>query len=407
MVLKLSRGGEIVPGADQKLSLEALFKHEDHSCAGDREVAAVEELLRAASFESNVIAAAAERTSLVAEAAATAVAAAMSTFIRSATTKTKYISTVCAAATEPPPPPPPLDSASSTPSSYSAAAQAMPILCRLQQKKHMINPAAYHATGADMHKQPGGHLLTWLDAMKAQSPPHFHSSILHASDHDHTLESPQSCTYDMQLRESAAATAAYTAWVKKQCPSAVRMFKKLMVQAKAKQVVVFLDYDGTLSPIVDDPDQAHMSDDHPDVSHSLLCGKQSWGALAEKVENVLKDYPTLNLTHGRKVLEIRPAIAWDKGKAVDFLLSSLGLADSNEVFPVYIGDDRTDEDAFKVLKDSKHGCGILVTSVPKETKASFSLRDPHEVMEFLLYLVRWKKQELDGVKNGSKTSPCI
>jgi hypothetical protein len=89
----------------------------------------------------------------------------------------------------------------------------MPILCRLQQKKHMmINPATYHATGADMQKQPGGHLLTWLDAMKAQSPPHFHSSTLHASDHDHTLESPQSCTYDMQLRESAA-TAAYTAWV--------------------------------------------------------------------------------------------------------------------------------------------------------------------------------------------------
>jgi hypothetical protein len=210
MVLKLSRGGEIVPGADQKLSLEALFKHEDHSCAGDREVAAVEELLRAASFESNVIAAAAERTSLVAEAAATAVAAGMSTFIRSATTKTKHISTVCAAAaaaTEPPPPPP-----------DSAAARAMPILCRLQQKKHMmINPAAYHATGADMQKQPGGHVLTWLDAMKAQSPPHFHSSTLHASDHDHTLESPQSCTYDMQLRESsaaaAAATAAYTAWV--------------------------------------------------------------------------------------------------------------------------------------------------------------------------------------------------
>jgi hypothetical protein len=213
MVLKLSRGGEIVPGADQKLSLEALFKHEDHSCAGDREVAAVEELLRAASFEPKVIAAAAERTSLVAG----AVAAGMSTFIRSATTKTKHISTVCAAAAAATEPPPPLDSASSTPSSYSAPARAMPILCRLQQKKHtMINPAAYHATGADMQKQPGGHLLTWLDAMKAQSPPHFHSSTLHASDHDHTLESPQSCTYDLQLRESAAAaaaTAAYTAWV--------------------------------------------------------------------------------------------------------------------------------------------------------------------------------------------------
>jgi trehalose 6-phosphate phosphatase len=54
---------------------------------------------------------------------------------------------------------------------------------------------------------------------------------------------------------------------KKQCPSAVRMFKKLMVEAKAKQVVVFLDYDGTLSPIVDDPDRAHMSDD---VRETLL-----------------------------------------------------------------------------------------------------------------------------------------
>jgi hypothetical protein len=34
-----------------------------------------------------------------------------------------------------------------------------------------------------------------------------------------------------------------------------------MVEAKAKQVVVFLDYDGTLSPIVEDPDQAYMPND--------------------------------------------------------------------------------------------------------------------------------------------------
>ena len=30
--------------------------------------------------------------------------------------------------------------------------------------------------------------------------------------------------------------------------------------AKGKEIVVFLDYDGTLSPIVDDPDKAYMSD---------------------------------------------------------------------------------------------------------------------------------------------------
>jgi hypothetical protein len=33
----------------------------------------------------------------------------------------------------------------------------------------------------------------------------------------------------------------------------------------------------------------------------------------------------------------------------------------------------------QVLNGLKHACSILVTSVPKETKASFSLQDPCEV----------------------------
>jgi trehalose 6-phosphate phosphatase len=31
-----------------------------------------------------------------------------------------------------------------------------------------------------------------------------------------------------------------------------------------------------------------------------------------------------------------------------FLHRTLGYADSSNIFPIYIGDDRTDEDAFKV-----------------------------------------------------------
>jgi hypothetical protein len=47
--------------------------------------------------------------------------------------------------------------------------------------------------------------------------------------------------------------------------------------------------------------------------------------------------------------------------------------------PVYIGDDRTDEDAFKVLRKRGQGLGILVSKCPKDTNASYSLQDPTEV----------------------------
>jgi trehalose 6-phosphate phosphatase len=35
----------------------------------------------------------------------------------------------------------------------------------------------------------------------------------------------------------------------------------MMKDARGKKIVVFLDYDGTLSPIVNDPDRAFMSDE--------------------------------------------------------------------------------------------------------------------------------------------------
>lgn len=45
-----------------------------------------------------------------------------------------------------------------------------------------------------------------------------------------------------------------------QHPSALDMFEQITKASKGKQIVMFLDYDGTLSPIVDDPDRAFMSD---------------------------------------------------------------------------------------------------------------------------------------------------
>jgi trehalose 6-phosphate phosphatase len=118
---------------------------------------------------------------------------------------------------------------------------------------------------------------------------------------------------------------------------------------------------------------------------------QSWAALAETVKGVVREYPKLRVTQGRMVFEVRPSIKWDKGKALEFLLESLGYAGRADVLPVYIGDDRTDEDAFKALRRRGQGVGILVSKHPKETSASFSLQEPAEVMEFLLRLVEWKQ----------------
>jgi trehalose 6-phosphate phosphatase len=39
------------------------------------------------------------------------------------------------------------------------------------------------------------------------------------------------------------------------------MFEQIVKGSKGKQIVMFLDYDGTLSPIVEDPDRAFMTNE--------------------------------------------------------------------------------------------------------------------------------------------------
>jgi len=58
--------------------------------------------------------------------------------------------------------------------------------------------------------------------------------------------------------------------------------------------------------------------------HFRCVEEAAWGALFEQVRAVLRDYPGLRLTQGRKVLEVRPMVKWDKGKALEFLLDSFG-----------------------------------------------------------------------------------
>lgn len=253
-------------------------------------------------------------------------------------------------------------------------------------------------------------------------------------------------------------------------PAPARFFENLdeiKNRVANKEVLVFLDYDGTLTPIVATPDLAVISDEmretvrklagkykvsivsgratddvrskvkidgifyagshgfeivQPDgtvkmkkeakeicktinEAHKKLSGrlKNIKGALVENVkftisthyrlvadedlpkikqavEEILKEYPTLRKTQGKKVFELRPKIDWDKGKAVTWILKGLKFNDRDNLV-IYIGDDTTDEDAFRVIKDK--GFGILVADPPKSSEARYMVKNTEEVKKIL------------------------
>src|SRR6185312_549493 len=91
--------------------------------------------------------------------------------------------------------------------------------------------------------------------------------------------------------------------------------------------------------------------------HFRLVPQEQRPRVKEIVDAVLSEHPELKVTPGKMVFEIQPKLDWDKGKAVLYLLKSLDL-DRDDVVPVYLGDDITDEDAFRAL--AWRGIGIFV-----------------------------------------------
>jgi alpha,alpha-trehalase len=251
-------------------------------------------------------------------------------------------------------------------------------------------------------------------------------------------------------------------------PSALERLDDLQAEAGTRRLAFFLDYDGTLTPIVARPDMAKLSPEMRDTlerlaqaclvaivsgrgladvrglvgapdliyagSHGFeIAGPQGLsiqaehgteflpdldemegflhralepveGALVERkrfsiavhyrnvdphdqsavddaVGRALADHPGFRKGLGKKVYEIQPNIDWHKGRAVRWLIEALEL-DLSEVLPVYIGDDVTDEDAFRALKGD--GLGILVRdpAEPHETAARYALESPDEVRRF-------------------------
>lgn len=253
-------------------------------------------------------------------------------------------------------------------------------------------------------------------------------------------------------------------------PSALERFQEIADRAAGKRLAVFLDYDGTLTPIVDRPDQARLSGEMREAMRALarhatvagisgrdledvralvgladlfyagshgfdIAGPQGrhWtyeegtpflavldraerelherldrihGALVERkrfaialhyrsvseesvpaveavVDEVLSRYPKLRKSSGKKIFELQPRIEWHKGKAIQWLLDTLDL-DRPDVLPLYIGDDLTDEDAFRSLRN--RGIVIVVRDEPRPTQAVYALERPDDVKDFLTKL---------------------
>jgi trehalose 6-phosphate phosphatase len=158
------------------------------------------------------------------------------------------------------------------------------------------------------------------------------------------------------------------------------------------------------------------------VDHNKFCvsvhyrnceNREDWTRVKSAVDAIVASDPErLKHAEGRKVFEVKPRVAWDKGKALSYLLGQLGLendpanAKPGSVLSLYFGDDHTDEDAFDELKQFPDGagCGVIVSSVPKPSCASFSVKNPSEVLTFLNSIADLAEQ---GVTRSLNTAATI
>jgi len=106
------------------------------------------------------------------------------------------------------------------------------------------------------------------------------------------------------------------------------------------------------------------------------------------VKNIVSPLSKFRIGQGDQVIEITPSVPWDKGEAVLWLQSQFarlyGIGKA-----IYIGDDTTDEDAFRSLDGN--GLTILVSERSRPSSAGYRLNNPAEVgwfLDQLLYLLQ-------------------
>lgn len=119
--------------------------------------------------------------------------------------------------------------------------------------------------------------------------------------------------------------------------------------------------------------------------HYRQVSKEDLPGLKLPLKKILKENrENIRLLTGKKVVEFLPNIEWNKGKAVLWILNTLGL-DWSEHKIFYLGDDTTDEDAFRILRT--RGTSILIAEKAEKSAADFRLSSPEEVKCWLKYFL--------------------
>ena len=121
--------------------------------------------------------------------------------------------------------------------------------------------------------------------------------------------------------------------------------------------------------------------------HFRLADPDDLPRIESAIDAVQAERQNLRKVPGKKIFELRPDLDWSKGHALLWLLDALHA--DGDLVPLYLGDDVTDEDAFRAI--AGRGIGILVTEEPRrdrETAAAYSLRNTDEVRGFLEKLAK-------------------
>lgn len=127
----------------------------------------------------------------------------------------------------------------------------------------------------------------------------------------------------------------------------------------------------------------------------------------EAIQQALRGPITMGMvkiTTGKMVYEVRPAVEWDKGQAIRFLIKKYGEEGvAGDLFPIYMGDDQTDEDGFRAVLNHSHGAAVYIGEPEVESAASYFLRSPDEVQIFLSLLAEYARKNFPGPVAGSHT----